>query len=237
LVAVCKKYDVEYIDVLLNDVRMRALENDDVDGVTDIGYHCRIEFDAVTFRERSSSNKPFIPSLAEMKTGVVEYFREHRPELLECKFERFMQEKGHLILWTPPYSPDLQPIELFWAAGKNHAAKFYHNNTTMKEVVKYVREGWYGSINNDYNNENNNPNILPPTPVAATKNAVNCCKLFEESIKKANSIFVPLCEGISGTIGALTIDNNHVPNRQGMPIDMVVMDVTRDLVVEIEYGQ
>jgi hypothetical protein len=242
LVAVCEKYDVEYIDVPLNDVRLRELDKSDtIDGVTDMGDYCRVEFHPDTFKQRAGSNKPFLPSVAEMKTGVVEYFKEHKPELLDCKFERFMQERGHIILWTPPYSPDLQPIELFWAAGKNHAARFYHNNITMKEVVQHVREGWYGTIegnnnNNNENNENNNPNILQP-PAEATKKAVDCRKLFEESIKKANSIFVPLCDGISGTIGALTIDDNHIPNRQGMPIDMVVMDVTRDLAEEVEYGQ
>mmetsp|Transcript_32288 Transcript_32288/g.74383 ORF Transcript_32288/g.74383 Transcript_32288/m.74383 type:complete len:80 (-) Transcript_32288:424-663(-) len=25
---------------------------------------------------------------------------------------------GHEIIWTPPYVPELQPIELFWGVGK-----------------------------------------------------------------------------------------------------------------------
>jgi hypothetical protein len=239
LIAVCLQHNVEYIDVTLNDARMKALDESElIDGVTDMGDYCRVEFDPEVFCQRASNNKPFLPSVAEIKTGIVEYFKENKPEMLECKFEQYMSERGHMILWTPPYSPDLQPIELFWAAGKNHAARYYHNNITMKEVVKHVREGWYGTIendnNNNENNENNNPNILPQ-PIETMKKAVDCRKLFEASIKKANTIFVPLCEGISGTMGNLIIDDNHVPNRQGMPIDMVVMDVTRELVEELEY--
>ena len=29
--------------------------------------------------------------------------------------------RGTIVLFTPPYSADLQPIELWWAAGKNWA--------------------------------------------------------------------------------------------------------------------
>jgi hypothetical protein len=183
-----------------------------------MGDYVRVEFDAEMFRQRACSSRPFVPSISELKEGLVEYFQEKNPGMLECKFEKYMRELGHMILWTPPYTPALQPIELFWAAGKNHVASKYYNGITMKEVVKNLREGWYGSAGDD------------------SKKAVNCLGLFNETIKQANKIFIPLCEGISGAIGNLDINPDYIPNRQGMPIDLLVMDVARDLAGEVEYA-
>ena len=67
-----------------------------------------------------------------------------------------MNEEGYKILWTPPYCPKLQPIEMFWAAGKNHVANLYNTDTTMKHVIRRLQDGWYGneniieSTNNEY---------------------------------------------------------------------------------------
>ena len=47
---------------------------------------------------------------------------KENPELLECKVETFLAREVYDVLWTPPYCPELQPIELFWASGKNHVA-------------------------------------------------------------------------------------------------------------------
>ena len=41
-------------------------------------------------------------------------------QLLGCKLERYLEtELGAEFLWTPPYTPTLQPIEEFWGGGKN----------------------------------------------------------------------------------------------------------------------
>ena len=44
----------------------------------------------------------------------VSWLRKHKPELLCCKVKQYLKEHGHGVLWTPPYCPNLQPIELFW---------------------------------------------------------------------------------------------------------------------------
>ena len=49
------------------------------------------------------------------------------------------------MLFTPPYCPDLQPIELWWAAGKNYARWCHPGHTRdLKTVVRDLRYGWYG---------------------------------------------------------------------------------------------
>ena len=59
------------------------------------------------------------------------------PEFL---IDNIARKHGHSILRTPPYHPELQPIETCWAVIKNHVAK--HNDCTMKNVQILLEEGF-----------------------------------------------------------------------------------------------
>ena len=52
-------------------------------------------------------------------------------------------------------------------------------------------------------------------------------KLFETSVRMANKKFIPMCIGIGGTLGALTVDKNHEANRTGIPIDILMAEMAR----------
>lgn len=60
-----------------------------------------------------------------------------RPEFLIDKIAR---KAGHSILRTPPYHPELQPIETCWAIVKNYVAQ--HNDCTMKKVLILLEKGF-----------------------------------------------------------------------------------------------
>ena len=60
-----------------------------------------------------------------------------KPEFL---IDRIARQAGHSILRTPPYHPELQPIETCWAVVKNHVAQ--HNDCTMKKVMLLLEEGF-----------------------------------------------------------------------------------------------
>ena len=60
-----------------------------------------------------------------------------KPELL---IDRIARKEGHSILRTPPYHPELQPIETCWAIVKNYVAQ--HNDCTMKKVLLLLEEGF-----------------------------------------------------------------------------------------------
>ena len=60
-----------------------------------------------------------------------------KPEYL---IDRIANKHGHSILRTPPYHPELQPIETCWAVVKNHVA--LHNDCTMKKVFQLLEEGF-----------------------------------------------------------------------------------------------
>lgn len=60
-----------------------------------------------------------------------------KPEFL---VDNIANDQGHSILRTPPYHPELQPIETCWAVVKNHVAQ--HNDCTMKKVNLLLNEGF-----------------------------------------------------------------------------------------------
>ena len=111
-------------------------------------------------KQRASNAKPNVPTLDEMKKGFLGALRSipEKRGLLDCKIEKVLKDEGYEILWTPPYSPKLQPIEVFWAQGKNHAAWHYGcrekeedsdepvKPPTMRECVSLLRAGWYGDV-------------------------------------------------------------------------------------------
>lgn len=83
----------------------------------------------------------------------------------------------------------------------------------MKQTIQHLREEWWG-------------NDLPESDVLHKK-AVNCQGLFNTAIRYANQKFIPLCEGISGTIGNLVVDPTYQDETVALPIDTLVLDLTK----------
>ena len=48
------------------------------------------------------------------------------------------------IIWTPPYYPKFQPIELVWGVGKQRAGTLYFKGRDLKTTWEHLRRGWYG---------------------------------------------------------------------------------------------
>lgn len=66
------------------------------------------------------------------------------PEVLDSKVERVFREKGWKIIWTPPYCPKFQPIELVWGVGKQRAGTLYFRGRDLKTTREHLRRGFYG---------------------------------------------------------------------------------------------
>ena len=221
----CDKYKIKHIDIPININRLNLLATDPtiaahVQGEDMIRIY--LENDHLDVFERASARKPLVPNLVELRMAILNYLTIHNPEALVCKVEQFLTEKGHRILWTPPYSPDLQPIELFWAAGKNHVARNSRFGIKMREVIDLLREGWYGTLvdgNQQVNNE---------LPKKRIKKGISCAKLFNHVIKEINKDFIKICDGLEGSIGALVIDPTHEANYAGLPIDMLIADLVNN---------
>ena len=148
--------------------------------------------------------------------------REKNPQKLECRFKSQMKEEGYRILWTPPYCPKLQPIEIFWGNGKNHVANTYDTNTTMKDVLRRLQDGWYG-----------NENQLQPTDVEYTT-GTTCEGLVRKEIKAGDKEYIPLSLEINERIGELIINHTHKRDTSKIPVDSFVVDITKDIILEEE---
>lgn len=64
-----------------------------------------------------------IPELPEGSIIVMDNARFHRKSELEA----IISSTGHQLLFLPPYSPDLNPIEKYWANLKKR----------MKKILRY----------------------------------------------------------------------------------------------------
>ena len=139
----------------------------------------------------------------ELQVAMVEYMRENLPHLLECKVEKLMQESGHSILLTPPYCPQLQPIETFWAAGKNFVALCHYGGRTMKETINHLWYGWYVNkhlfnLPDDTPSTKYPPHILIGKTKVRYRNLANCVGMVKMANEFANGKFMELVDGISG---------------------------------------
>jgi hypothetical protein len=140
LLELAAEHEVEqHIDLPVS-VERRACEEG-----TDLGECLRVEMDLDAMAGIAGKNRPHAPNVSELRMGIVKCFQEHRPGLLECKVEKCLHDHSHDVLWTPPHCPDLQPIELWWAAGKNYAAWMHFDGCKMKDAVSHLRAGWHGN--------------------------------------------------------------------------------------------
>ena len=86
--------------------------------------HTSVTATRETFKYRyadRSTRDGAIPTMEELKQVCVTELNS-TPEgklKMECDLQKFLRGNGHEWLWTPAYCPWLQPIETFWAGGKN----------------------------------------------------------------------------------------------------------------------
>ena len=100
----------------------------------------------------------------------------------------------------------------------------YFNDITMKDVVIHLREGWYGN-----GNKYCDGHVLKKRPI-------DCRKLWRTCLDIAGTKFVAICDGISGNIGSLLVDETFIDESVDLPIDTFVVDVTKNNDFEGELG-
>lgn len=75
-----------------------------------------------------------IEKLGKRVLIVMDNARFHRKNMLE----KIIKGTGHCLLFLPPYSPDLNPIEKLWANMKKKLKDIAHNFNTLEEAVTSV---------------------------------------------------------------------------------------------------
>jgi transposase len=74
-----------------------------------------------------------------LKSELIEIMKKIAPEPIYA-IDEIAKSFGHDVLRTPPYHPELQPIEICWGVVKNHIAR--NCDFTMKNLIKQLDIGF-----------------------------------------------------------------------------------------------
>jgi len=90
---------------------------------------------------------PHGDSLIQLKQILREWLAEHGAAngviVNRTRVDLILHQHGHpKCLMTPPYHPELQPIEELWRDVKMYVARLYGRTRTMRILTAQVREGF-----------------------------------------------------------------------------------------------
>jgi hypothetical protein len=113
---------------LTNERHQKLMGTENIDNVFVLndGENCEVAFDPIKFAGCATSSDPFILTSEELKKGLLHYITKHCGHLLECQIEKVLSEHVHDILWTPVYTPELQPIAVFGLLVRIMSRKNHH---------------------------------------------------------------------------------------------------------------
>jgi len=75
-----------------------------------------------------------VPVLKPGQVVILDNATFHKSE----KTRRLIENVGCSLLFLPPYSPDLNPIEKFWAWFKARIRKLIQNFSTLAQAIDHV---------------------------------------------------------------------------------------------------
>lgn len=86
-------------------------------------------------------------NMPELRDALKKYVKasEALKHLLLTNLERAAREFDFELLFTPPYNPKFQPIELFWRDSKNFAAYEWRCNRSALQAAKDLIDFWHGT--------------------------------------------------------------------------------------------
>jgi transposase len=91
-------------------------------------------FSAATFGQRNKQTAP-APTRPELQAAVRAHLDAH-PSLNRTEVEKLMTQHGHTLVYTPPFVPEVQPIELAWAMAKQRVALQATTNRSLETLRK-----------------------------------------------------------------------------------------------------
>jgi len=157
------------------------------------------EMDLVKLRntKRGSKNAPYN---RELQDALKAFVNEH-PEYQEDKLEKLFDSKGFRLIFTPPYTPALQPIELLWAEVKRRVANRFEYGRTIRQTRQQMLDAFYG-IEADKESEDDEGVGLDALGENSERKAITkelVCSYIEHS-KKACNEFIKSDNLLKGTL-------------------------------------
>ncbi len=80
-----------------------------------------------------------LPVLTKGQTVVMDNCSIHK----SLKVKKLIEKAGCFLLYLPPYSPDFNPIENYWAVMKNHVKKIRHNFDNIVDAIDETLRNMY----------------------------------------------------------------------------------------------
>jgi hypothetical protein len=81
------------------------------------------------------------PSKDDLLAAVTQWLKEH-PDHNRSVTEQLMSDAGYTLVFTPPFCPEVQPIELLWAEIKRHVAARSTHNRSLTETREQTEEAF-----------------------------------------------------------------------------------------------
>ena len=136
----------------------------------------------------------YSPTLEEMQLYMKEYLDDH-PELNRTLLQEEFHKHGYKLIFTPPYTPQVQPIELVWAHVKNYVSRHTTINTKVADLQGIVRSGFYGD--EEFSHEDVGPSL---------------CRRLITSCHGWMNKFIEGDEDLDGTIDNLIVSGEGIPS-------------------------
>lgn len=81
------------------------------------------------------------PTVNELRTAVKQHLYDN-PQHNATEVEKEMKKHGYRIIYTPPFTPEVQPIELLWGTVKRQVAEKAVINRTIQQTKQQVEEAF-----------------------------------------------------------------------------------------------
>ena len=79
------------------------------------------------------------PSKDDLIAAVEKWLDEH-PDHNRTVVEQLFDDKGHSLIYTPPFCPEVQPIELLWAKVKRYVSDRSTHNRSVSEARQQTED-------------------------------------------------------------------------------------------------
>ena len=85
------------------------------------------------------------PSIGELSNILKMELAKH-PERQITEIKKLFDERGWQLIYTPPYTPEVQPIEKVWAFVKNYIASLFTPHRTFSILITHTILAFYGDF-------------------------------------------------------------------------------------------
>ena len=104
-----------------------------------------VEVDLAALRKSKRGSKTrSVPTNDELREELSRWLSNH-PEHQTGQLQKLFDELGFELLWTPPYTPTVQPIELCWAHCKSYVAEHFFTGRNTEQTRSALFDAFYGN--------------------------------------------------------------------------------------------